>query len=141
MTQDKLCEQFENFESRKSEMRLFFEKQFGKTMMDKMTRDVSNFNEDYSKTIAKESNQLLEKMISAIESELLPDSAEVQALMSDGFDLSNKYTPMTKEIYIVSRENILEETFFAPMYDKLHPKLGRFMYDAMGVFLENHWKE
>ena len=83
---------------------------------------------------AENSLALINRIITAIDSDIAADSPQAQALIQEDFAISNAIAPMSKERYLSSRECLKEDGPMYKYYAQLHPKMPDFFYTAMGIF-------
>lgn len=133
MTTQEACKLFGDTHKKIKAYEAVCEQQFGKEYMDNVRKKMENIGQKEQAEIAERSKELTTKLIAAINDKLPEDSAEVQALMVQHFELSTVIQSMSKDTYLASRDLLLKGPSF---YEQLHPKLPDFLYRAMTIFAE-----
>lgn len=82
------------------------------------------------------SERVHQGLVAALEKGLLPDSAEVQALVRQHYEWVKHFWTPVRESYIGLGQMYLEHPDFRAFYDKYHPQLVGFLVKAMTVFAE-----
>lgn len=144
MSDQDICNQFENFNVDIKEFEELAEIKFGKTYMQDIKENFQKRAPEKIHSYTQGSVAIFNKLVLAIKNQKLASSKEVQDLMQEQADLFNAFSGespgmghYTKENYQTSREMIIEGPDF---YSRYHPDLARFIYDAMGIFAEEHFK-
>lgn len=140
MSEEEICNQFDNIESKVKEHVKIAEEKFGKELMDKSRKIMESMNKEEMTVHQGRILEIINKIVAAINNNIEPSSEEAQDLMQEYVSVVSVLTPMTRELYLTSREAILEDLgpFSAR---KLHQKFPEYMYEAMGVFANNHFPE
>ena len=134
MTTEEICEQFESFQIKMKEYETLSEKNFGKEVLDNAREKIKNISKKDMENITERSKNLMNEIIAAKDNNLPEDSEEVQSLMQEHFELSTIFQPMSKEVYLSSRNCLCKESDFYHIYSEQHPDLPEFLYKAMGIF-------
>lgn len=140
MSEQEICEQFENFQNKMKEQRKNYEERFGKEYIDESIKKVENMSQEEKESYTETARDLMKKVVTALNDNIDPSSEEAQALMKEQVEFSSHLTPMTKELCLKSRECYLDPNFIS-MYERAHPKLPEFLYEAMGVFINRAFPE
>ncbi len=134
MTAQDLPIQTQDLQNKISHFEQAAKERFGEDILEKGKKLAEELDPEELKAVGEQSLALSNQIVAAIESNLAPDSAEVQALMEVHYALTTKFQAMSKEEYLNSREFLRDTPEF---YAVLHPKLPDFLYEAMGIYAEN----
>ena len=104
-------------------------------------RSTDTLSQEESLDYTQKCFELVNDVIHSIEHKLSEKSPEVQALMQKHFDLFQTFSPMSREIYLNSRDCLKPKSTMHKHYAFLHPKLPHFFYKAMGVFAASAFPE
>ena len=133
MTAQDLPIQTQDLQNKVSHFEQSVKNRFGEDVIEKGKKLAEEIDPEELKAIGEQSLALSNKIVAAIESNLTPDSAEVQELMEVHYALTTKFQVMSKEEYLNSREFLRDAPEF---YAVLHPKLPDFLYEAMGIYAD-----
>ncbi len=128
--------QFQDFQKKISHFEQKVEARMGAGSVEKAKELAQAIDPADLEIYGQQSLALTNKIVDAIKADLPTDSPEVQALMEEHFELSQKFQPMTKEMYQSSKELLRDAPEF---YETLHPKMPEFLYEAMGHYAKNRW--
>lgn len=131
MGQKEVYERLGALQNKMKEVEELSVKEFGQDTVSKAKEKVAALSVEEFEEQADQGNQLMKNMIKAIEQGLLPNSKKVQALMKEYFDLLYKFTPVSREGFLMLRDVVLEQK---EIYAAYHPALPNFIYEAMDVF-------
>ena len=140
MSEQEICNQFDNIHNKVKEYQKLAEEQFGKEFIDESMKKLNAMSQEERVAHGKKGIEVMNKVVVAINNNVEPDSEEAQALMQECFDINSVCAPLNKEMYLNSRECLLEDLGPFPAR-KLHPKLPEFMYEAMGIFATSTFSE
>lgn len=84
----------------------------------------------------REGDKIHEALVSAINNHLAPSSPEVQSLIKKHYQMTTIFWTPTKESYIGLSQFYCSHPDFVKFYDGIHPKLLKFLVEAMKVFAE-----
>lgn len=147
MSEEEICEQYENVLNKAKDYEKFCEKKFGKNVIDDIKKHTEALNKDkeFIEERAEEMADFFEKIVAAVNDGISEDSPEAQALMQQHYEGKKKTRPstipkgMAKEMYLDGREMMCKE--YRDVFAQLHPKLPDFLYKAMGVFAAHKFPE
>ena len=134
----KLEEIFEGFDTEKQKMYENFLIKSGvpENVIDGVRDKVDNWSkEDWMKN-KNEADALYAELASDIH--LSPSSPEVQKLIKQHYEMTKTFWTPNKESYIGLSQLYCSHPDFVKFYDKIHPKLLKFLVKAMKVFAERN---
>jgi DNA-binding transcriptional MerR regulator len=97
-------------------------------------RNMGSWSKKEKREVFNEGNDIYKEMAECIEKGLNERSDEVQALVKRHFDMNNKFYKTSKDVYVGLSQMYVEVLEFGKYFDKFHPKLSRFISEAMRVF-------
>lgn len=83
-----------------------------------------------------EADEMYAELAAAIDQHLAPSSAEVQALIKKHYQMTTVFWTPTRESYIGLSQLYCSHPDFVKFYDDIHPKLLRFLVEAMKIYAE-----
>jgi DNA-binding transcriptional MerR regulator len=110
-----------------------------------VSQDVINKSKDKIKNWTKEqwmenkreADKIHAELVSAINHHLDPSSPEVQKLIKKHYQMTTAFWTPTRETYIGLSQLYCSHPDFVKFYDEIHPKLLRFLVEAMKIFAEH----
>jgi DNA-binding transcriptional MerR regulator len=109
-------------------------------LFDESKKRASKWKKEDWERIKSDGEAFYQDLADAIEKGLSTSSPEVQAIVKLHYDwINNFYTP-TKEVYIGIADLYVEHEGFREYLNKSHPKLAKFLAEAMKFFAES-WEE
>lgn len=87
--------------------------------------------------IAKEANQIYDKIADCLENRLSISSKEVQRLIKRHYEFGGKFHKTSKEVYKALAKLYSEHPEYRKQLDPIHPNLANFMAKAMILFADN----
>lgn len=103
--------------------------------LDECNKKVKHWSDKEKNAFVQDIERIMNDLITAIDKKLPPSNSEVQNLMREHYVwLERTWTP-TKERYIGLTE-LYQTPEFRKFYDDRHPKLLKFMVEAMKIFAE-----
>jgi len=102
----------------------------------KSAEDVEKRGKAYYENIAKTAHALFEELVYCIKKGLDPADDEVQKIIKKHHAFMGKTHNATKEVYQAFAQLYSEHPEFRKQLDPFHPKLAKFMADAMRVFAD-----
>lgn len=99
---------------------------------------INNWGEGKWIEIKQEADQIHQELVSAINNNLAPSSSEVQKLIKKHYEMTKIFWTPTKESYIGLGKLYGSHPDFREFYAGLHPRLLRFLTEAMKIFAERN---
>ncbi len=111
-----------------------------------VSQDVINKSKDKIKNWTKEQwmenkregDKIHLDLVSAINNHLDPSSPEVQKLIKKHYQMTTIFWTPTREGYIGLSQFYCSHPDFVKFYDGIHPKLLKFLVEAMKIFAEHN---
>lgn len=138
MSEQEICDQFENFQNKMKIYRKAAEEKFGKEVMEENIKNMEGMDKEFLLEYTKRAKELSKKIVELIKRNVDPASEEAQALMEEHDSLAREVSPTTKETYIRSLEG-LKDPNLNFMYEVFHPQFSAYMYQMMEVFFKKHF--
>lgn len=88
--------------------------------------------------VKKQGDVIHKALAAAIERGLKPDSDEVQKIIHEHYQITNKFYTVTKEVYIGLTALYAEHPDFKKFFDVHHPKMIEFIGEAMRFYANKH---
>jgi DNA-binding transcriptional MerR regulator len=85
----------------------------------------------------READQIHAELVQAINNRLSPSSSEVQKIIKKHYQMTSQFWKPTRETYIGLSQFYTSHPDFVKFYDDIHPKLLKFLMEAMKIFAEN----
>lgn len=105
-------------------------------VINKSKDKTKSWDEKYWRKIKQEGDAIHQELVVAINNKLSPSSPEVQAIIKKHYLFTKNFWTPTKESYIGLGELYSSNEDFVKFYDATHPKLLKFMKEAMKIFAE-----
>ena len=134
MSEKEVIEKFASLQKKMKEAEQLSIQEFGEEKVNKAKEKLAAMSKEESEEYRSECDQLMKDAIRAIDRNLSPASKEVQEMMQEYFDLLCKFNHVSKEMYLLLRECVLDQK---EIYAAFHPKLPSFIYEAMGIFADS----
>ena len=136
MKAEELYYGFDSEQQKKHEKDLVSQGIVTQEFLDECNSKVKNWSDKEKNQFIQEIEQIMAKIITAIDNHLSPADNEVQELMRQHYYwLERSWTP-TKESYLGLRE-LYQRPDFATFYTNRHPDLLEFIVKAMTIFSES----
>lgn len=137
MSQKERLEKFCSSQNLINEIENIQVQKVGKEAVENAKNKRETISDEKMDELTDQSNKLMAGFVKAVEQGLDPASKEVQKLIQWNYDIMAEYHVVTKEIFIKLRDHILTQR---ECYSAYHPKLPEFLYEAMDVFVNKHFK-
>jgi hypothetical protein len=98
--------------------------------------DVAKRGKDYYDNLTKAAHALFEELVHCIKKGVDPTDDEVQKIIKRHHAFMEKTHTATKEVYQAYAQLYAEHPEFRKQLDPFHPKLAKFMAEAMRVFAD-----
>lgn len=86
----------------------------------------------------QEADKIHADLVAAINNHLEPSSPEVQKLIRNHYQMTTIFWIPTKESYIGLSQLYCSHPDFVKFYDDIHPKLLKYLVEAMPIFAEHN---
>lgn len=136
----KLEEIFEGFNAEKQKLYEDFLVDSGvdHSLMEESKNKTKNWTKEQWVEYKRDGDKIHTELVEAINDHFLPSSPEVQKIIKTHYQLVRKIWSPTKETYIGLSHLYASHPDFVKFYDDIHPKLLKFLMEAMKVFAENN---
>ncbi len=134
----KLEEIFHGFNAEKQKLyeNFLIDSGVDKDVIDQCKDKVKNWKKEQWIENKREADGVYADLVSAINNQLSPSSPEVQKLIKKHYQMTTNFWTPTKQSYIGLSQLYGSHPDFIKFYDDLHPKLLKYLAEAMKVFAE-----
>lgn len=134
----KLEDIFHGFDAEKQKLyeNFLIESGVSRDVINKVDDKVKNWTKDQWMENKREADIIHDKLVEAINKHLSPSSPEVQKIINKHYQMTNIFWTPTRETYIGLSQLYASHPDFVNFYDGLHPKLLKFLMEAMKIFAE-----
>lgn len=134
----KLEEIFEGFTDEKQELyeEFLINNGVSQDVINQSKAKVKHWNKAQWIANKQEGDKVHAMLAKAIDNQLSPDSAQVQALIKKHYELTKIFWTPTQKTYIGLAQFYCSNPDFVKFFDNIHPQLLNFMVDAMKIFAE-----
>jgi len=109
-------------------------------VLDNLKKSDEKNDKAFHEKINKKASEIYNKISSLIEKGFKPSSNEVQLLIKEHHAFSEQFYNADKKVYIALSQLYEEKSEFKKQLDFFHPKLAKFIAEAMVIFAENNLK-
>lgn len=136
----KLEEVFHGFNAEKQKMYEDFLVDYGvdQEVIDKSKDKVKTWSKEQWMENKREADQIHNELVLAITRKLEPDSPEVQKIIKKHYEMTKIFWTPNRESYIGLSELYCSHPDFVKFYEDIHPKLLKFLMEAMKIFAEKN---
>lgn len=99
-------------------------------------RKNENLDKSYYENLEKSYTEIYSEITKCIDKNLKPTSDEVQNLIAKHHSFAEQFHNCTKKVYKALANLYLEKSEFKNQLDHFHPKLAKFLSDAMKYFAD-----
>lgn len=109
-------------------------------VLDNLKKSKEKHDEAFHENINKKMSELYIKISKFIDEGLDPSTKEVQLLVKEHYSFTQEFHVAEKKVYIALSQLYKEHPEFKKQLDFFHPKLAKFLAEAMVIFAEKNLK-
>lgn len=127
--------------SRKKEYEQYLVKEYGSKAEDLLKQShkrTAKWDKDEWDDVKSTGDQIHKELADAINSNLSPESDEVQKIIHRHYEVQNRFYDLTKEVYIGLTDLYAQHPDFKKFFDAYHPKMIEYIGKAMRHYADTN---
>ena len=127
--------------ARQKEYEQYLVKEYGSKAEDLLKQShkrTAKWDKDEWDDVKSTGDQIHKELTDAINSNLSPESDEVQKIIHRHYELQNRFYDLTKEVYIGLTDLYAQHPDFKKFFDVYHPKMIEYIGKAMRHYAEKN---